>query len=66
MRGCRASCLHQSFVRDYQAERERQEIAAENAYRERDGNENAPRLITFKEWLQGMAGWSGIRRDMGR
>lgn len=53
MTGCKADCMHRQLVRDYHAERERQEIAAENDYRHRDGNEHASRLITFKQWLIG-------------
>lgn len=53
MTGCKTDCLHRRLVRDYHAERCRQEIAAENDYRHRDGNENADPLITFKQWLEG-------------
>lgn len=53
MTKCRADCLHRRLVHDYHAERLRQEIAAENDYRDRDGNEHAPPLITFKQWLVG-------------
>jgi hypothetical protein len=53
MAKCRADCLHRRLVTDYRAERERQEIAAENDYRHRDGNEDAPPLITFRQWLEG-------------
>lgn len=35
----------------YIEERQRQEIAAENDFRFRDGNEDAPPFITFKDWL---------------
>jgi hypothetical protein len=55
MTGCKADCLHRRLVRDYTAERQRQEIAAENQYRDRDGNEHAEPLITFKQWLTGHA-----------
>jgi hypothetical protein len=52
MIGCKAACQHRRFVRDYQAERLRQEIAAENDFRERDGNEHAEALVTFHRWLK--------------
>lgn len=51
MRGCRISCGHRALVLAYREERQRQEIAAENDYRERDGNDQAPALITFKDWI---------------
>jgi len=41
------------MVRDYQQERERQETAAEDNWRERDGNDRAEPLITFKQWITG-------------
>lgn len=53
MRGCKASCLHRRLVMDYRAERERQERAAEDDYRSRDGEEPGQPLITFKSWLRG-------------
>lgn len=53
MRGCKADCLHRRLVMDYRAERERQERAAEDEYRTRDGNEDAEPLVTFKRWLAG-------------
>jgi hypothetical protein len=56
MLGCKAACLHRQLVNDYRAERERQEIAAENDWRERDGNEHAAPLITFRLWLESHAG----------
>lgn len=52
MISCKANCLHRQLVRDYHAERERQEIAAENDWRHRDGNERARPLITFRVWLK--------------
>lgn len=58
MRACRTDCAHRALVRDYQQERERQEIAAENDWRHRDGNDQADPLITFQQWLVGSA-----RRD---
>lgn len=51
LQNCRLNCEHRRFVLDYYAERERQEIAAENDYRNRDGNENAAPIVTFKAWL---------------
>lgn len=55
MTTCRSDCLHRRLVNEYRVERERQEIAAENDYRHRDGNENASPLITFRQWLKGHA-----------
>lgn len=48
---CRPGCAHRELVLDYIAERERQEIAAEDDYRNRDGNDRATPLVTFKDWL---------------
>lgn len=63
MTGCKADCLHRRLVTDYQAERLRQEIAAEDNYRERDGNEDAEPLITFRQWLEGHAAPIEVRED---
>jgi hypothetical protein len=52
MRGCVATCAHRRFVRDYQAERWRQEIerdAATGGYAT-ELSEHPP-IITFKKWL---------------
>lgn len=59
MRGCRIDCGHRAIVCDYRAERERQELAAEDAWRARDGDPDAPRLVTFADWIIGLAGRRG-------
>lgn len=52
MRRCAASCAHRRFVREYQAERHRQEIDRETAtggYATEMAEH--PPLVTFKKWL---------------
>ena len=55
MSRCRAACGHRSFVRTYQAERHRQEQAAEDVsigYETEFAAYVAEHpLITFKDWL---------------
>lgn len=63
MTGCKADCLHRRLVAGYREERQRQEIAAEDNYRERDGNEAAEPLITFRQWLEGHAVPTEARED---
>jgi hypothetical protein len=55
MRGCRAACAHRAFVRQYQAERMRQELVADEASAgyetEFDAYVDERPLVTFKSWL---------------
>lgn len=56
LRGCRLDCGHRRIVCDDRDERERQELAAEAAWRTRDGDPDAPALVTFRGWLVARAG----------
>lgn len=57
MRKCRRGCLHRMLVDDYRSERHRQVIERENAT---GGYESEiaeyGQIVTFKSWLQQMAG----------
>lgn len=57
MRKCRAGCGHRAFVREYQAERARQELAREEATNGYEAEmAQYPPLVTFKTWLVDHAG----------
>jgi hypothetical protein len=52
MRNCVATCAHRRFVRDYQAERARQEIVRDAETLGYPTEQvGYPDLVTFKRWL---------------
>lgn len=65
MAKCRRGCLHRAFVRDYQVERNRQEVAREaitGGYATEEADH--PPLVTFKTWLVDHAGMSGFDESL--
>ena len=52
MRNCVATCAHRRFVRDYQAERVRQEAVRDEVTKGYETElADHPEIVTFKSWL---------------